>query len=65
MASGVRERENVIRNRAILDSDCNLRQNHFNNDKETKSRKCRYQHNRGTFHVVCATTRNGAMDRDE
>ena len=65
MARGVRESENVIRKRAILVSDCNLRQNHFNNDKETMSSKCRYQHNRGSFHVVCAATRNGAMDRDE
>jgi len=65
MEIGLRESENVIRKRAILDSDCNRRQTHFNNDKETMSSKCRYQHNRGPFHVVCAYTRNGAMDRDE
>ena len=62
---GVRECENVIRKRAIPDSDCKRRQNHINNDKETMSSKCRYQHNQGPFHVVCASTRNGAMDRDE
>jgi hypothetical protein len=65
MARGVRESENVIRKRAILDSDCNLRQYNFNNEKETVSSKRRYQHNRGPFHVVCASTKNGAMDRDE
>jgi hypothetical protein len=65
MARGVCGSENVIRKCAVLDSDCNLRQNHFNNEKETMSSKCRYQHNRGPFLVVCAYTRNGAMDRDE
>jgi DNA/RNA endonuclease YhcR with UshA esterase domain len=65
MARGVRESENVISKRAVLHSDCNLRQNSFNYDKKTMSSKCHYQHNRGPYPVVCASTRNGAMDRDE
>jgi hypothetical protein len=67
MATGLSGSEKSIPERSVLVSDfnCNPHQNHFNNDKKEIGDKIHNQYDGGECVLVCASTRNGAVDRQE
>lgn len=67
MARGLRGSEKGKPERSVLVSglNCNLCQNRINNDKKEIGDKSHNQYDGGQCVLVCASTRNGAVDRQE
>lgn len=67
MARGLRGSEKGIPEHSVLVGgiNCKLYQNHINNDKKEIGDKSHNQFDEGQCILVCESTRNGAVDRQE